>query len=74
MKAGGSWGGWKHSIYIRKVSSYAQNFYLLKIHFNLFEIPNQLLKFEKFYPVWKFISNMNPEKLYHVCVFEFIIW
>ena len=54
--------------------TYAQNFYLLKIHLNSFEIPNRVLKFKDlirmylkaFYPVWKFISNMDikPSSIY----------
>ena len=27
-----------------------------------------------YYPVWKFISNMDPTELYHVHVFKFIKW
>ena len=36
--------------------------YLLKIHLNLFEISNWVLKFEnliQMYPVWKCISNVD---------------
>ena len=57
--------------------TYVENFYLLKIHLNLFEIPNQVLKFENlkfFYPVWKFISNMDPAVWCHVRVFKFTMW
>ena len=34
--------------------TYVENFYLLKIHLNLFEIPNQVLKFEKLISIWNF--------------------
>ena len=34
------------SFWIQLLISKVENFYLLKIHLNLFEIPNQVLKFE----------------------------
>ena len=32
-----------------------ENFYLLKINLNLFEIPNQVLKFENVIQIWNFL-------------------
>ena len=36
------------------LSSNVENFYLLKIHLNLFEIPNWVLKIENLISIWKF--------------------
>ena len=38
----------------RHFDTYAQNFYVLKIHLNLFEISNRVLKFENWIQIWKF--------------------
>ena len=41
----------------------AQNFYLLKIHLNLFEISNRVLKFENWIKIWNFFipfENLFP--------------
>ena len=63
-----------------------KKFYVLKIHLNLFEISNQVLKLENliqiwkfdsylkiFHSVWKFISNMDPA-VCRVCELNLIIW
>ena len=59
--------------------SHAQNFYILKIHLNLFEILNRVLKFENSKYTWKvlsrlkkFISNMDPSEWCNVSVFTLL--
>ena len=42
--AGSGIAPFRHSIYSRTVSSYAQNFYFLKFRLNLFEISNTIFK------------------------------
>ena len=79
---------WKFNLNVKKFypiwnfvwnmeAPHAQNFYLLKIHLNLFEISNQVLKFEnlieiwkRIYPVSKFISKMGSVEW----CFKFIMW
>ena len=61
------------------LKSYAQNFYLLKIHLNLFEISNWVLKFENMIQIWKsFILSENLFQIWTlqicaICVFSSLI-
>ena len=49
------------------LTSNAQNFYVLKINLNLFEISNWVLKFENLIQIWN--NAILSENLFQKCIY-----